>query len=130
MASGHLDEEPATQRATKAMLEAHPDLEAYLVSDQYTISRQFKVPYLGGISEDGRTVYIDRDLPETLPETGIAPDKYIAKHERSEWWIMQRLGLDYLGNMQPGGHPFAVRIEHNALIEDGHDPDEIGRAHV
>lgn len=122
MASGHLDEEPAPARATRALLDAHPDLAAFLASDP-VISREFKVPYLGGISADGKTVYIDRDLPKVLPDTGIEPDHFIALHERAEWWIMTRLNRDYLGDMDIGGHPFAVRIEHNALIEDDHDPD-------
>lgn len=123
MSSGHLDEEPATERATQALLDKHPDLRAWLDAEP-VISRQHKVPYLGGISKDGKTVYIDRDLPETLPKTGIPTDPYIAKHERSEWWLMTRLGMDYLGqNGTDGAHHFAVRFEHNALKADDHDPD-------
>jgi hypothetical protein len=121
--AAHLDEEPATQRATEALLDANPDLVAFLAIEP-VISRQYLDPYLGGISIDGATVYIARDLPETLPQTGIRPDKYIALHERSEWWCMTKLGMDYLGaDGSDGAHHFACRIEHNALIEDGHDPD-------
>jgi hypothetical protein len=123
MSSGHLDEEPATQRATQAELDKHPDLVAFLATEP-NVSREFKVPYLAGASKDGKTVYIDRDLPTVLPKTGIAVDRYIGLHERSEWWLMTRLGMDYLGKAgTDGAHHFAVRIEHNGLIEDGCDPD-------
>jgi hypothetical protein len=124
MASGHLDEEPATERATAGLLQDNPELKTFLAR-QPIISRQFKVPYLGGISKDGRTVYIDRDLPEELPETGIAPDKYIAIHERAEWRLMTHNGMDYGGkDGGDGAHHYAVRLEHNALEEDGYNTDE------
>ena len=123
MTSGHLDEEPAPKRQVQDMLGKHPDLQAYLAGEPI-ISREFRVPYLGGISKDGKTVYIDRNLPAKLPKTGIAPGQYIALHERAEWWLMTRLGMDYLGrNGTYGGHPYAVRIEHDALEDDGEDPD-------
>lgn len=123
MSAGHLDEEPATERATYALIDKHPDLLAFL-EGQPMISRQYKVPYLGGISKDGKTVYVDRDLPTELPNTGIDPDKYIAKHERIEWWLMTRLGMDYLGkNGADGAHHYAVRYEHDFLALDGHDAD-------
>jgi hypothetical protein len=123
MTSGHLDEEPATARATQAILEANPDLVAFLAQEP-AINREYEDPYLGGISKDGNTVYIASDLPIPLPKTGIDPTRYLALHERSEWWLMTKLGMDYLGeDGGDGAHHFAVRIEHNALIEDGHDPD-------
>lgn len=124
MSTGHLDEEPAPKRQVRALLEQHPDLQAYLDTTP-VISREYDVPYLGGISKDGKVVYIDEDLPTTLPRTGIAPDKYIALHERAEWWLMTRLNMDYMGRDGTyGAHPHAVRIEHDALIADGgHDPD-------
>lgn len=123
MSAGHLDEEPATKRATEALLDKYPDLQAFLATEP-VVSRQFKVPYLGGISKDGKTVYIDRDLPEVLPNTGIPPDPYIARHERIEWWLMTRLGMDYagLGDID-GAHHFAVRYEHEGLVADGYDPN-------
>ena len=107
---------------SQAVLDAHPDLRAYLET-QPVISRQYKVPYLGGVSTDGKTVYIDRDLPEALPS--VEPDAYIAHHERMEWWLMTRLGMDYLGkDGGDGAHHFAVRYEHDALKADGHDTDD------
>jgi hypothetical protein len=122
MSAGHLDEEPATERATQALLDKHPDLVAFLTIEP-VISREYKIPYLGGISKDGKTVYIDRDLPKTLP-SGIEPDFYIATHEHAEWWLMTRLEMDYLGKGgADGAHHFAVRIEHDALNADGIDPD-------
>jgi hypothetical protein len=123
MASGHLDEEPATAWATNHLLDGNPELKQFLAREP-KISREFRVPYLGGISKDGRTVYIDRNLPETLPVTSIAPDKYIAIHERAEWRLMTQHGMPYLGDgSDDGAHHFAVRLEHNALEADGGDPD-------
>jgi hypothetical protein len=122
MSSGHLDEEPATKRATQAILDQNPDLVAFLATEP-PISREYRIPYLGSISKDGKTVYIDRELPTTL-SSGIEPDKYIALHERSEWWLMTRLGMDYgLEGSEDGAHHVAVRIEHDALTADGGNPD-------
>jgi hypothetical protein len=124
MATGHIDEIAAPKREVQATLVKHPDLQAYLDTTP-TISREYLVPYLGGISQDGRVVYIDKGLPDRLPKTGIDPDKYIALHERSEWWLMMRLRMDYLGkDGGQGAHHYAVRIEHDALHFDGHNPDE------
>jgi len=122
MSSGHLDEEPASKGALRRLMEKHPDLVAYLATEP-TISRAYKIPYLGGISKDGKTVYLDENLPMELPKTGVPVDKYLAIHERLEWWVMTRLGLDYLGDRSDGGHPLAVRAEHDALIADGYNPD-------
>lgn len=123
MASGHLDEEPASEAVVKALLAQHPELAAFLAQEP-AVSRIWKIPYLGGISRDGATVYIDQSLPARLPITRIVPDKYIALHERFEWWVMIKLGLDYLGTKQDGGHPLAVRYEHDTLRADGYDPGD------
>jgi hypothetical protein len=124
MATGHLDEMPAPKRDVQATITKHPDLQAYLDTTP-AISREYLVPYLAGISQDGRIVYIDSGLPDVLPKTGIDPDKYITIHERAEWWLMTRLRMPYLGEggVDWGAHHYAVRLEHDALAADGHDPD-------
>jgi hypothetical protein len=115
MTAAHLDEEPASERDTEKLLNQNPGLVAFL-REQPEISRQYQDPYLGGIGKSGKPVYITNDVPETLPRTGIRPDFYIALHERSEWWIMTVLGMDYLGeDGTDGAHHFATRIEHWAL---------------
>ena len=60
------------------------------------------VPYGAGISQDGQTVYVDKNLPATIrvkrQDGSIAemdPRKYLAIHEPTEYDAMEKGGEDY-----------------------------------
>ena len=79
------------------------------------------VPYLGGCSVDGNTVYIDQRFPEWIPPTDegeqpINTHSYLAIHEIVERNLMMH-GFHY--NV---AHNIASAAEEAALLLDGHDP--------
>ena len=89
------------------------------------IDKTHDVPYLGGISRDGRTVYIDRHLPPSLKIGGksINPVPFLAVHERTEHAIMTTLGLKYAA-----AHKLATAAEERRVNAAGIDPGEYEKA--
>jgi hypothetical protein len=83
------------------------------------VDRQHDVPYTGGISNDGRTVYIDRHLPTSLKigRLSINPVPYLQVHERTEHALMTVLGMKY-----QQAHKLATTAEHRRLRHNGIDP--------
>lgn len=69
-----------------------------------TINRENDMPYVGGYSKDGSTIYLDRHLPDEIQleldgQTRIArPVEFLADplgHEPVEWSVMDGLGWSY-----------------------------------
>jgi hypothetical protein len=83
------------------------------------VDRTHDIPYLGGISRDGRTVYIDRHLPASLKigRLAINPVPYLTTHERTEHAIMTVLGLKYAA-----AHKLATAAEERRVRRAGIDP--------
>lgn len=79
------------------------------------LDRGHDVPYLAGYSVDGRTIYIDRHLPETFVyrERVIEVDRYLILHEEVEKALIDHLGLHYLH-----AHQIATRAEQAAVRAD------------
>lgn len=82
------------------------------------IVRGVDVPYCAGYSEDGSTVYIDREVPKTFNLRGkpCDVDKYLVLHEMIEWALMEHLGIPY-----QYAHALATVCEEKAVQADGHD---------
>ncbi|HSE11781.1 MAG TPA: hypothetical protein VLB69_04010 [Rudaea sp.] len=80
------------------------------------LDRTHDVPYLAGYSQDGKTIYIDRHLPRTMPYKGrrIQVDRYLIMHEEVEKTLIDQLGLHYLH-----AHQIATRAEEAAVRADG-----------
>lgn len=71
---------------------------------QRKISRDYDMPYVGGYSTDGKTIYLDRHLPEEVEleldgqKKLVRPDMFLAEfrgHEPVEWSVMDGLGWTY-----------------------------------
>ena len=79
------------------------------------LDRSYDVPYLAGYSQDGRTIYIDRHLPEIFSYQGkkIAVDRYLILHETVEKTLIDELDLHYLH-----AHQIATRAEEAAVRAD------------
>jgi hypothetical protein len=58
----------------------------------YRIDRSYDIPYVGGISRDGRTVYVDRKAYPALLARGVLPG--LIEHERVEGILLRR-GMQY-----------------------------------
>jgi hypothetical protein len=67
----------------------------------YVVNKEYDIPYLGGYSVDGHTVYLDRHLPDeiTFEQDGrkynFRPSETIPYHERFEKAIMDAIGWSY-----------------------------------
>lgn len=68
------------------------------------LNRKFDMPYVGGYSKDGNTIYLDRHLPEEIElqldgQTRLVrPTEFLSDfmgHEPVEWSVMDALGWNY-----------------------------------
>lgn len=80
------------------------------------VNHKYDVPYVAGYSIDGRTIYIDRDLPKTLSYDGKRADilPFVILHEAVEKSIVEHLKLMY-----QDAHQFAQRLEQAAIRDAG-----------
>jgi hypothetical protein len=78
--------------------------------------RDHDIPYLAGYSVDGKTIYIDRHLPQTFTYKGrtIEVDRYLILHEEVEKTLIDQLHLHY-----QHAHQIATRAEEAAVRADG-----------
>lgn len=88
--------------------------------------RSYDIPYLGGYSEDGRTIYLDRRLPKllSLPDRRkFCPYPFLLVHERVEKWLLDHRKLPER-NPYLWAHRIATAAEHQAVREAGISPEE------
>src|SRR5664279_4704137 len=80
------------------------------------LDRAHDIPYLAGYSQDGKTIYIDRHMPETFKYKGqaIDTDRFLILHEEIEKTLIDRLDLHYLH-----AHQIALRTEQAAVRAAG-----------
>ena len=76
------------------------------------LDRTYDIPYLAGYSRDGKTIYIDRHLPESFTSGGrvILTDRFLILHETLEKSVIDTLGLVY-----QHAHQLALREEEAAV---------------
>jgi len=129
------DDAPGSLAKLRAVLLRFPAVGAAL-RVQRRINRRWPVPYLAGISTDGRTVYVDEHIPERIK--GIPVDKYLEVHEATEY-ALYRVALrdgklaKFLGETATARastaakyepvHHLATAAEQYTLISDGYDWD-------
>lgn len=94
------------------------------------VNRKHDVPYLGGCSRDGKTVYIDRHVPRSFTSRGrkIDAEPYLILHEAVERSLLIHLGLEY-----QFAHQLALRIEQAAVRAAGiswHDYNAFTQQHA
>jgi hypothetical protein len=95
-----------------AMLKAA--VNAILTSTR--LDRSHDIPYLAGYSRDGRTIYIDKDLPGSFSAGGtrVRVDRFLILHEAVEKALLDTLGLHY-----QHAHQIALRAEQAAVRAAG-----------
>jgi hypothetical protein len=78
--------------------------------------RKHDIPYLAGYSNDGKTIYIDRHMPQSFRFRGrtINTDRYLILHEEVEKTLIDQLDLHYLH-----AHQIAQRSEQAAVRAAG-----------
>lgn len=82
------------------------------------IDENFDIPYLGGYSNDGKTIYFDRHLPKTLTleEDGrkieINPVDFLVLHES-----LEKALIDVLGYTYAQAHKAATAYERRGVLQ-------------
>lgn len=78
--------------------------------------RKHDIPYLAGYSLDGKTIYIDRHMPQSFKFRGrvVDTDRFLILHEEVEKTLIDQLGLHYLH-----AHQIATRAEEAAVRAAG-----------
>ncbi|MGB9430097.1 MAG: hypothetical protein WCC11_09555 [Gammaproteobacteria bacterium] len=76
------------------------------------LDREHDIPYLAGYSRDGKTIYIDRELPRYFiaRRQRIYTDRFLVLHESVEKAMIDQLGLKY-----QHAHQIALRTEEAAV---------------
>ena len=79
------------------------------------LDRSYDIPYLAGYSKDGKTIYIDRHMPESFVSLGcvIQTDRFLILHETVEKTLIDKLKLRY-----QFAHQIALRAEQSAVRAD------------
>ncbi len=85
----------------------------------FRVNHKFDIPYLGGYSVDGRTIYLDRRLPDMfrMGTHHANLGEFVTVHERVEKWFLDTYHSAYLR-----AHRIATAMEHQAVREAGLDP--------
>jgi hypothetical protein len=81
------------------------------------LDRGHDIPYLAGYSRDGRTIYIDKDLPKGFTSRAgkrVSVDRFLILHEAVEKSLLDDLGLIY-----QHAHQIALRAEQAAVKAAG-----------
>ena len=89
------------------------------------LDREHDVPYLAGYSRDGKTIYIDKDLPKSFTTRAakrVAVDRFLILHEAVEKTLIDELDLVY-----QHAHQIALRAEQAAVRAAGVPWDEYDR---
>ena len=87
---------------------------------EHTLNRDYDIPYLGGYSEDGKTIYLDRHLPDEISfevdgrKHTFRPDHYLCQHEKFEKAVMDTLGWSYTA-----AHEAATGYERRSVLASG-----------
>ena len=100
-----------------AVLEA-PDVARGLATT-FAIDRTKDIPYVGGVSRDGRTVYIDRHFPRRLNVGARLVDLSpgLVRHEQVEGALLRTGRYSY-----PAAHELATAAENLVYRAIGVDP--------
>jgi hypothetical protein len=80
------------------------------------LDRAHDIPYLAGYSRDGKTIYIDRHMPNVMKFRGqeVDTDRFLILHEEVEKTLIDQLDLHYLH-----AHQIATRAEEAAVRAAG-----------
>jgi hypothetical protein len=94
-----------------------PRVRKYLAR-KISLNRTHHIPFLGGYSVDGATIYIDCRMPRSFEFKGraIYTDRFLILHEHIEKALLDALGWVYLA-----AHRIAIVAERRAVEAAGVD---------
>ena len=78
------------------------------------VNETYDIPYTAGYSEDGKTIYFDKDLPKVMKMEGQDIKQFVILHEIVEKQLLNAKDIKY-----DQAHQLALRIEKAAVEESG-----------
>lgn len=128
MSTGNRLEQPKSKAELNRMLGLGDTGE--LAARSFSLDTEHDIPDLGGISVDGKTVYIDRTFVADLKAGRVRVPglswrqvlDVICEHEHIEWAIAAG---DNPVDVYEAAHPFALRAEYNELETLGADVERV-----
>lgn len=85
------------------------------VEKQRDVDYDHDIPYTAGYSEDGKTIYVDKEVPKYIEIGGKPVDvsRYFILHEVVEKSLLQAFDIPY-----QFAHQIALRVEQDAVEAD------------
>lgn len=121
MSTGHRHAEAAGSQSALLVRRLEKDPEVRRLLCRYErLDDTYDLPYLAGYSKDGKVIYIDRHLPETLSYTHdgkfreYRPRSFLIDHESFEKAVIDALGWRYAH-----AHEAATGYERRHVMQAG-----------
>ena len=118
MSAGHHHQEaPAVSRASLETLLDNPAIRERLWAPREEVN-EYDIPYIAGYSKDGKKLFFDRHLPESVVleldghKREIAPREFLCRHENLEKVIIDTLDWGYFP-----AHAAATAWEKRGVLE-------------
>jgi hypothetical protein len=115
MTSGSVDDHLGSSIELARLVEQFPSFGDYLASaEDFDLNTEDDVPFVGGITFDGKQPLGDRNF--NWDWNGLIIKPSIREHECVEWGLRKfcRIGVDY--EHDPAGHRLANRAELDELV--------------
>lgn len=124
MSTGDFDDAPGNSRALAEAYKKYPAIGAFM-GEEHHLDHAHDVPYIGGISADGKTYYLDRHVPEKI---GKIPVKLLIRvHETFEYSYIRELARRArVRHWQDHAHRFYEQAHHLATAAEKVLLDEMG----
>lgn len=119
MSSGHHHHGMGIHTHTFEKLLKDPGVRQRLFKNHF-VNREYDIPYLGGYSKDGDTIFFDRHLPDKIEfqldgkKHSFSPFQFLERHEAFEKAVMDALGWKY-----SAAHEAATAYERRAVVAAG-----------
>lgn len=90
------------------------------VWESHNVNREYDIPYISGHSTDGKTIYVDQHLPDTITfeldgkTHEVRPLEYVLDHERFEKAVREALGWAY-----ESSHEAATGYARRQIVQRG-----------
>jgi hypothetical protein len=125
MSVGHRYGKPDISQAECERILGDPRIKARL-AQKPRIDRNYDIPYLAGYSQDGKTIYVDREFPVRGLLVGrrvvnVLP--FLVEHEKVEKAV-----IDVLGKPYSYAHAVATHAEEKKALAAGYQPREYEKA--
>jgi hypothetical protein len=123
VSSGDIDDKAFSKQELERLFQDHFKIYDFVFYQKHPIVRLYDVPYLGGISNNGDCVYLDRHLSTLLliDSRQCDPSGYLRLHETIEYACVTFLNWSYEHAHHAGNGGERMAVEADQLNWDGYN---------